>query len=277
MDNIKVALKRFIKNKNTVTIIALLGSLAILYYAYNLRIKKATEPISVPYAMRALEPRTIIGNKDVGIKQVPGGMVNGRDVITSSSMIVGKYVSEKVEIPSGSLFYSETIVTWDQLPSSLFEDIPDDYTVVILPVSLETTYGNSIFTGNYIDLYYSGYDENDKLIVGKFIESIRVLSVIDGEGNNIFEKSKNVESPSYLMFSVPEKLHLLLRKAIYKKVNLFPVPRNAEYSLNPKSTRVSSSYIKELIEKSTIDVSLEDLTKSEQGNNMNNNQGGGEE
>ena len=259
MENIKVALKRFLKNKNTVTIIALLTSLAILYYAYNLRIKKATEPISVPYAVRRLEPRTLIENKDVGIKQVPGGMVNGRDVIASSSLIVGKYVSEKVEIPLGSLFYNETVVTWEQLPSSLFEDIPNDYTVITMPVSLETTYGNSIFTGNYIDLYFAGYDYDDKLIVAKFIESIRVLAVIDGHGNNIFEKSSNVEPPSYLMFSIPEDLHLLLRKAIYKKVNLFPVPRNAEYSLKPNPTKVSSTYIRKLIEQQTIDVSEKDL------------------
>jgi len=259
MENIKVALKRFLKNKNTVTIIALLTSLAILYYAYNLRIKKATEPISVPYAVRRLEPRTLIENKDVGIKQVPGGMVNGRDVIASSSLIVGKYVSEKVEIPLGSLFYDETVVTWEQLPSSLFEDIPNDYTVITMPVSLETTYGNSIFTGNYIDLYFAGYDYDDKLIVAKFIESIRVLAVIDGHGNNIFEKSSNVEPPSYLMFSIPEDLHLLLRKAIYKKVNLFPVPRNAEYSLKPNPTKVSSTYIRKLIEQQTIDVSEKDL------------------
>ena len=259
MENIKVALKRFLKNKNTVTIIALLASLAILYYAYNLRIKKATEPISVPYAVRRLEPRTLIENKDVGIKQVPGGMVNGRDVIASSSLIVGKYVSEKVEIPLGSLFYNETVVTWEQLPSSLFEDIPNDYTVITMPVSLETTYGNSIFTGNYIDLYFAGYDYDDKLIVAKFIESIRVLAVIDSHGNNIFEKSSNVEPPSYLMFSIPEDLHLLLRKAIYKKVNLFPVPRNAEYSLKPNPTKVSSTYIRKLIEQQTIDVSEKDL------------------
>lgn len=264
MENIKVALKRFIKNKNTVTIIALLASLAILYYAYNLRIKKATEPISVPYAVRRLEPRTLISSKDVGIKQVPGGMVNGRDVVVSSSLIVGKYVSEKIEIPLGSLFYGESIVTWEQLPSSLFEDIPDDYTVITMPVSLETTYGNSIFTGNYIDLYFAGYDNDGKLIVAKFIESIRVLAVIDGDGNNIFEKSTNVEAPSYLMFSIPEDLHLLLRKALYKKINLFPVPRNAEYSLNPKPTRVTSTYIKKLIEQQTIDVSEEDLKNSNQ-------------
>ena len=249
MENIKVALKRFLKNKNTVTIIALLTSLAILYYAYNLRIKKATEPISVPYAVRRLEPRTLIEN--AGLDTI--------NLIASSSLIVGKYVSEKVEIPLGSLFYDETVVTWEQLPSSLFEDIPNDYTVITMPVSLETTYGNSIFTGNYIDLYFAGYDYDDKLIVAKFIESIRVLAVIDGHGNNIFEKSSNVEPPSYLMFSIPEDLHLLLRKAIYKKVNLFPVPRNAEYSLKPNPTKVSSTYIRKLIEQQTIDVSEKDL------------------
>ena len=258
MGNIKVALKRFLKNKNTVTIVALLASLAILYYAYNLRIKKATEPISVPYAVRRLEPRTEIVNKDIGIKKVPGGMIT-RDVIISSSLIVGKYVSQDVEIPLGSLFYKDTIKTWDELPSSLFEDIPDDYTVITLPVSLETTYGNSIFTGNYIDLYYVGYGEKDKLIVAKFIESIRVLAVIDSEGNNIFEKSTKVESPAYLMFTVPEELHLLLRKAINKDITLIPVPRNAEYSLNPKPTRISSAYIKRIIEKRTVDVSEKDL------------------
>lgn len=272
MENIKVALKRFLKNKNTVTIIALLASLAILYYAYNLRIKKATEPISVPYAVKRLEPRTLIASKDVGIKQVPGGMVNGRDVIVSSSLIVGKYVSEKVEIPLGSLFYEGTVVTWDQLPSSLFEDIPDDYTVITMPVSLETTYGNSIFTGNYIDLYFAGYNDKDLLVVGKFIESIRVLAVIDGEGNNIFEKSTNVEAPAYLMFAVPEDLHLLLRKAFYKKVNIFPVPRNAEYSLKPKATRVCNTSIRKLIEARTVDVSVEDLKKAEDGKLNGGNQ-----
>ena len=141
-----------------------------------------------------------------------------------------------------------------------------------MPVSLETTYGNSIFTGNYIDLYFAGYNDRDLLVVGKFIESIRVLAVIDAEGNNIFEKSTNVEAPSYLMFAVPEDLHLLLRKAFYKKVNLFPVPRNAEYSANPKSTRVCNTKIRELIEARTVDVSEEDLKNAENNNPNGGNQ-----
>ena len=52
---------------------------------------------------------------------------------------------------------------------------------------------------------------------------------------------------------------MLLRKAMYLSGNIFPVPRNAEYSENPKPTRVSSSYLQNLILSQTINVSEEDL------------------
>ena len=60
MSNIWVGIKRFFKNKNTVTILAVVVSLVIIYFAYNARIKKATEPQSVPYAVKNIEPRTKI-------------------------------------------------------------------------------------------------------------------------------------------------------------------------------------------------------------------------
>ena len=75
MGNILVGIKKFFKNKNTVTIIAILVSLGILYWAYSYRIKKATEPQNVPYATKEIGPRTLITNEMVGIKKVPGGAV----------------------------------------------------------------------------------------------------------------------------------------------------------------------------------------------------------
>ena len=43
------------------------------------------------------------------------------------------------------------------------------------PVTMSSTYGNSIYPGNYIDLYFQ-YRESGggKLTIGKFIESIKV-------------------------------------------------------------------------------------------------------
>ncbi len=283
MNNILIGIKRFFQNKNTVTIIAVVASLVLIYFAYNARIKKATEPQSVPYALRKIEPRTKITEDMVGVRKVPGSVITA-NVIINQDNIIGYYTSNKVEIPADSLFYKDTVLTWDELPSSLYEDIPDGNTIVYLPVNMETTYGNSIFEGNYIDLYYSGVDYDGKILVGKFIESIKVLAVTDGSFNNIFEKSENVSTPAYLIFSVPEDMHLLLRKALYLGSNIFPVPRNADYSENPKPTRISSSYIERLILDKTVNVEEENLiwepstiNQNQNNDNTDENSNGGEE
>lgn len=258
MNNIMVGVKRFFKNKNTVTIFAVVVCLFIIYFAYSYRIKKATEPTMVPYATRELPPRTLITADMVGTRKVPGSIVTA-NVITEQGLIVGKYVSNEVDIPNNSLFYANTLLTWEELPRSIYGDIPEGNTIVALPVSLESTYGNSIFPGNYIDLYFSGNDYDGKILVGKFIESIRVMTVTDSSFNNIFEQTSNMSQPYYLIFNVPEEMHLLLRKTMYVGGTLFPVPRNAQYSENPKETRIVSSYLQNLVLSKTVDVKEEDL------------------
>ncbi len=280
MNSLMVGVKRFFKNKNTVTIFAVIVCLIIIYWAYWWRIEKATEPRMVPYALKTLSPRTLITSDMIGTRKVPGKVITA-NVVTESSLIVGKYVKNTVEIPAESLFYNNTLVTWDELPSSIYENIADGNTIVALPVTLETTYGNSIFPDNYIDLYYQGYDTDGKLLIGKFIESIRVLTVTDSTFNNVFEKSGVTEKPRYLIFSIPEEMHLLLRKALYTSGTIFPVPRNAEYSASPKETRISSTYLKNLILSKTVNVDEEDLKNIEVNNsnldtNTNNNANGGE-
>ncbi|MBQ6285164.1 MAG: hypothetical protein IJK67_02500 [Bacilli bacterium] len=277
MSNILYGIKRFLKNKNTVTIIAIVLSLVIIYFAYNARIKKATEPQLVPYALQDLAPRTLITTEMVGTRKVPGSVITP-NVITNKNSIIGMYVSNKVQIPKDSLFYRNTLLTWDELPSSLYENIPEGNTIVALPVSIETTYGNSIFEGNYIDLYYSGRDTDGKILVGKFIESIKVLAVTDTAFNNIFEKTSDMGQPAYLVFSVPEEMHLLLRKALYLNGgSIYPVPRNAEYSKNPKNTRISSSYIENLILNQTVNVTSKDLSGVSIREIENGNTQGGEQ
>ncbi len=273
MNTIIIGIKRFLKNKNTVTILAILLALGILYWAYNYKIQKETEPVNVPYATQDLEPRTLITAEMVSTRKVPGGVVN-KNVLTNTNDIIGKYVSNTAVIPNNGLFYSSMVVSWEDLPSSLYENIPDGNTLVALPVTLDSTYGNSIFPGNYIDLYFSTTLENGKLMLGKFIESIKVLSVTDSEGDNVFETIGAPKSPTYLVFSVPEDMHLLLRKASYANGTIFPVPRNAEYSKNPKETRVVSSVIQRYILDNAIDVESQDRTIGGNvpvvGNNDNN-------
>ena len=158
------------------------------------------------------------------------------------------------------------VVEWDKISETIYSDIPDGHTIVYLDVNKNTTYGNSIFPGNYIDLYYKG-TEKGKVVVGKFIESIRVLAVTDGSGKNIFETAGVPAEPSYLIFSVDEDLHLLLKKAIYTGADIFPVPRNASYSENPKDTQVVNAYIKNLVLEKAYNLQEDNKDKKNGGNN----------
>ena len=251
MNSLIVGVKKFFRNKNTVTIIGILLALSLLYFTYNWRIKVKTQPVVVPYATTAIGPRSYITDEMVSTKKVPGGIVTG-DVILNKSEIIGRYVNKDAVIPTNGLFYRSAVVKWEEISDTIYSNIPDNHTIVNLEVNQNLTYGNSIFPGNYIDLYYKIADEGDrdKIVIGKFIESIRVLAVTDSNGQNIFETKDTPNSPKYLIFSVDEKLHLLLKKAIYlgNGTDIFPVPRNAAYSKNPKNTKVVNSYFQNYIE-----------------------------
>ena len=59
-------LKRFLGNKNTVTIICVILGVAVLLVGYNYRVKQAVQPVSVPYAMKRLEPKSKVEADNVG-------------------------------------------------------------------------------------------------------------------------------------------------------------------------------------------------------------------
>ena len=268
MGNIMIGIKRFFKNKNTVTIFAILISLGILYWAYDFRIRRATEPVNVPYAVKEIGPRTLITTDMVSTKKVPGGVVS-KNVIMSTDKIVGKYVLNTAVIPKNGMFYSNMIADWEELPSSEFENIPDGYTVYALDIDAETSFGNSIYPGNYIDLYY----QTTKVVkgqsvvwMGKFIESIKVLSVTDANGKNVFETADVPGAPAYLLFSVPDDIWRLLKFSERSGGTIFPVQRNAAYSSNPKPTTIVSSEIEEYIRSFAVSDDILNIKKTG-GNN----------
>lgn len=269
-------IKKLLGNKGLVTIVAGVACLVILFIAYNYRVNKAINAIEVPYALREISAREEIKDEDVGVVKVASSLVTAT-VIRDKKNVVGKYVNYNTLIPAGSLFYTPEIVTWDSMPDSAWNNIYKDYTIFSLNVSNNTTYGNSIYPGDAIDLYYMTNDSG-KLVFGKLIEGITVLAVKDKDGSHIFKKGANQKEASALIFAVPENLHLLLRKAIAISgtSSLVPVVKNANY--NPGSTKVTSEYLTNLILKDTMEVPLDFVDDStdtgDNGDNENNGNGG---
>lgn len=257
MGNLLTPFKRFLSNKNTVTILGVLLGIVVLYIGYNMRVKDAVNPVSVPYAKVEIASRTQITAEMIGVTEVPRSMLKNNDnLIQNSDQVVGKYVAYSATIPKNSLFYKSVIMEGEEMPDSAFKDIPDGYGVFSLNVDLHSTLGNSIYPHNTIDLYMKAIDDDGKLIFGKFIESIEVQAVKDSKGQHVFETTVETRTPSELLFYVPEDLFVLLNKASYissNSIEIIPVPRNENYSANPGETQVSSEYLRNfIIRKSTI-------------------------
>lgn len=258
MGNIIISIKRFFQNKNTVTIFAIIIAVGIIYFAYNYRIKKSTEPVSIPYATQDIGPRTLITSEMISTRKVPGGVVT-KDVLTNMNNIIGKYVINTAVIPEGSIFYESMVVNWEELPTSPFKDIPDGQTGATINVDMENTYGNSIFPGNYIDLYYQTNDDDGREWVGKFIECIRVLDVRDSNGNSVFETNGAPLKPNQLLFNIDDKTFNLFKKIDnVGGITLFPVQRNSKYSEkckgngNNSETKIVGNEFQQFVEKKAV-------------------------
>lgn len=204
--------KKFIFNKNTVTILGVAAIIAILYFGYNYRINQKVKMIKVPYAIQNIDPRTQITQEMLGETEIPQSMLDG-SILVTADQIVDKYSNYNTMIPSGSIFYKNAVVEKSDLPDATWTNVPQCHTVVSLPVTSDLAMGNSIFPGYYINIYYKGKDESGKTIYTDFIKNIQVLAVKDSSGNNVFDKSSDLEETAYLLFAVPEYIHLLLTRA----------------------------------------------------------------
>lgn len=277
MGNVLTTVKRFLANKNTVTILGVLLAILVLYIGYNYRVKQATTPVTVPYAKEELSSRTLITSDMIGYMEVSSSVVkNSANLITNASELINNYVSFGTTIPANSMFYKSQILKSNEMPDSAFADIPDGYTIYSLNVDLHTTYGNSIYPDNYIDLYFKGVDDTGLVMYGKFIESIKVLAVKDSQGNHVFETTIESRTPSELLFAVPNDMYELLMKAGYisgSSIEIVPVPRNASYSANPGETNVSSDYIRSFIlaKSATIPQNITSTNNNNNNDNNNNN------
>ena len=250
-------LKQILSNKNTVTVIAALLIVLVLYFFYNWRLNQATSPIKVPYANQTINPRTKITSDMISYVDIPSASIKG-NVITNANDIINKYTNVNASIPAGSLIYQSQIVRQEELPDSFLIDIEEGYIPYNFDVDIKSTYGNSIYPGNYVDVYFKGIQDG-KLMVGRLLENVKVLAVKDSSGRHVFETNDSDRTPSQIIFAVTPEIHLLLRKAEYiNGVEIILVPNNTSLKLEDSEEEVAinvkSETIKNYIEERSVYV-----------------------
>ena len=256
MNNFIISLKRFFKNKNTVTVLGVLLILGLLYFAYNYTINKAVEPMQIPVAASTIQPRTEITRDMITTISVPSIAVTKGKVITSIGQLTGKYTNVNSVIPQGSMFYQQMIVNKSELPDSAFTEVKDGEIPVQFKVNMESTYGNSIYPGNKIDMYMKADNELKQVMLGKLFENIEVLAVKDSRGRHVFENTDEDREPAYILFGLKPELFILLTKATYMKnfnVELILVPHGGLIQ-SEGETEVTTQYLVDFIDANTVTI-----------------------
>lgn len=268
MNAILIKLQRIIKNKNTVTIIGVVLAIGILYWGYNKQISDAVTPVrNIPVATETIQPRTKITSDMISYVDI-APVVLSDNVIRYANQVVGKYSNYNTVIPQGSMFYTNTLVEEEELPDSAFTQVEKGEVVYNFPVDMESTYGNSIFPGNRIDIYMKAKNDAGQIMVGKLVENIKVLAVKDASGKHVFENSDENRTPSTIIFGVSSEINILLRKASYmqdQEVELFPVPHGGT-ATEEGATQVSTQYLKDFINANTVVINQ----TTDTNNNANN-------
>ena len=256
-------LKRTLSNKNIVTFMGVILAVVVLYFGYNSTVKATMAPISVPYAKQTISSGTKITSNMIGMKTVSSESVSDGYAYTNSGDVKDKYVQIDSQITKGSLFYKRSVIDEENLPDQIIYHYPKNEVLFYMSVDTETTYGNSIKPGDYIDIYLKAVNAitegdtttvGDKIMVGKLLENVKILAVLDSNGQNVFKDLQSKGTPSQMIFSVTEENFILLRKAGFLRAystSLIPVPTNKEVS-DSEGTKLSSTELKDFINKVTV-------------------------
>jgi len=257
-------LKKLTLNKNTATVLGVVAGIMILYIAYTIRVNSAIKPVSVPYAREQISPGTQITSDYIGVRDVPPALLKGK-VIKNTQQVLNKYSSIDTVIPKGSLFYESIVVEKEQVPKNVILDYPTGYVLYNMAVSTQSTYGNSMYPGNYIDIYLKAVNkvaseefmtsDADKMMLGKLLENVKILEVKDAAGQAVFQDLDDKKTPAMVVFAVPEEYYILLKKAEYLSTyesTLIPVPTNESLKDKPGDLKLSSNTLKDWINKVTI-------------------------
>ena len=105
MGNIVTTIKRFISNKNTITILGVLLGIVVLYFGYNYRVDQAIDTVMVPFAKQTITATSEITQEMISTVEVLRTFVSSRDVASSGKFSSFSYIS---------------VIFWYQYPISFF-------------------------------------------------------------------------------------------------------------------------------------------------------------
>lgn len=252
---------RFIKNKNTVTVLGVIAIIAILWIGYTYQLNKTVKPKSVPVAATTIQPRTQITSDMITTVDVPQSYISD-NALTNENQILNKYANYNTIIPKGSMFYKEAITEKEALPNFIYTQLKEGEYALSYDLSQADINNSPIMPGDKIDMYMSVTTEEGSVMLGKLIENIEIIAVTDGSGNNVYEVNDGSRTPQYLIFGVQEDIFLLLLKTNYLDVKTFPIPHGSWKNDKDLKTTLTTQELIDYINARSVQLSTDPKVNS---------------
>ena len=231
--------KKLLGNKNVVTLLGMIVIVVVLYIFYIWRVRSAVNFQKVVMATKNIDRMVEIDKSMYTVEEIPEKALIG-NVIYDEGQLAGKFSGVNSYIPIGSFFYYSSstsvgnVVSKYDLPIAfLFEfDLDKDVIAYNYQVNNTTSYSNSLIPGNCMDIYLRIAKESDsrdtKYTFGKLVENVKILSVKDGSGRNVFTNTNETRTPSMIIFGVDTETNKYLRTAetLDSLVEIIVVPTN---------------------------------------------------
>lgn len=251
---------RFLKNKNTVTVIGVIGIIAILWIGYSITLNKTVKPVSVPVAAQTIQPRTQITADMIKYVDVPEAYISD-NAIRNSQDLIDKYSNYNTMIPAGSMFYNESVTEKEALPNYLLTLLKQGEYIVSLDLdSTEYSTGWGIMPGDKIDLYMRVKSDEGSVMLGKLIENVEILASQDSDGNNVYEVNDGSRKPKYLIFGLQEDIFLLLLRSNYLDVELIPVQHGTWIDDKDATTKLTTQELIDYLKARTTQLSTDPVS-----------------
>lgn len=267
-------LKKQTKRKVTAATLSLavVGSM----YAYNAyAVETAVNPTKVALVRMDIQPHTKITEKMIFEREVPANAIPPNAFITKEQ-IVGKYTTEGFGISENSFFLKNNVKSKNELPDAAILSLEKGEVAFPLLVDLETSSGNSIVPGTFVDLYFLNMegsqgelmtDKNEQSVLfGGLFPQVRVTSVKDGETNDAFREeqdsngeTKEVKSAArlYTLAVTPAQLQYLNRAK--KLGTIMPV---ASQNIEEEDNKKLLSSFNQVSDQTVILKYIEDKSKN---------------
>lgn len=244
MGNLIGSIKKFISNKNTVTILGVFACIIVLYIGYNIRINQKVKFVSVLYATQEISSNTQITEEMFSTIKVNSDFLKkATNIVKNASEIQDEngefyFVDYNSTIPANGLIYKDCLISKSDKPDSKLEEVPKGYRYQYFEVDMASTLGNAISPGASIDIY-AYINGRDEKVFGKLYSNVQVVDVVDSEWTTT--SGDKEKSPDLLIVLVKEEDYRLIEQAKrLSEIELIPAPNNYSYDESGKETTISS-------------------------------------